>query len=66
MATGSVDTWGEIRRLRIEFAVDWRSGVGPEVRGKAIDLLLLVANRRQVVDQLDGPGVGTLDLYTIV
>jgi hypothetical protein len=42
--------------------VDWRSGVGPEVRGRAIDLLLLVANRPQVVDQLDGPGVATLDL----
>jgi uncharacterized protein (TIGR03083 family) len=42
--------------------VDWRSGAGPEVRGRAIDLLLLVANRRQVVDQLDGPGVATLDL----
>jgi uncharacterized protein (TIGR03083 family) len=35
---------------------DWRSGSGPEVRGKAIDLLLLVANRRQVLDRLDGPG----------
>jgi uncharacterized protein (TIGR03083 family) len=42
--------------------VDWRSGVGPEVRGRAIDLLLLVANRREVVDQLEGPGVATLDL----
>jgi hypothetical protein len=35
----------------------WRSGNGPEVRGKAIDLLLLMANRRQVVDRLEGPGV---------
>jgi uncharacterized protein (TIGR03083 family) len=42
--------------------VDWRSGLGPEVRGRAIDLLLLVANRPQVVDQLDGPGLATLDL----
>jgi uncharacterized protein (TIGR03083 family) len=41
--------------------VQWHSGAGPEVRGRAIDLLLLVANRRQVVDQLDGPGVATLD-----
>jgi uncharacterized protein (TIGR03083 family) len=40
----------------------WRSGRGPEVRGKAIDLLLLVANRRQVVDRLDGPGVAQLSL----
>ena len=42
--------------------VDWHSGAGPEVRGRAVDLLLLVANRRQVVDLLDGPGVATLDL----
>jgi uncharacterized protein (TIGR03083 family) len=39
---------------------DWRSGGGSEVRGKAIDLLLLVANRRQVVECLDGPGIGKL------
>jgi hypothetical protein len=39
---------------------DWRRGTGPEVRGRAIDLLLLVANRRQVVDRLDGPGVAQL------
>ncbi|HET6916362.1 MAG TPA: maleylpyruvate isomerase family mycothiol-dependent enzyme [Acidimicrobiales bacterium] len=37
--------------------VEWRDGLGPEVRGKAIDLLLLVANRRQVIGCLDGPGV---------
>jgi uncharacterized protein (TIGR03083 family) len=36
---------------------DWRQGSGPEVRGKAIDLLLVVANRLQVIDRLDGPGV---------
>lgn len=42
--------------------VDWRSGVGPEVRGRAIDLLLLVANRRQVVGDLDGPGVANLHM----
>ena len=41
---------------------DWCMGAGPEVRGRAIDLLLLVANRRQVIDRLDGPGVGQLAL----
>ena len=41
---------------------DWRRGSGPEVRGKAIDLLLLVADRLQV-DCLDGPGVGQLDIW---
>ena len=39
---------------------NWRSGAGLEVRGKAIDLLLLMANRRQVVDRLEGPGVERL------
>lgn len=41
---------------------DWRRGRGPEVRGLAFDLLLLVANRRQVADRLDGPGVAQLSL----
>lgn len=40
----------------------WRSGSGPEVRGRAIDLLLLVANRRQVVDHLEGPGLRALTI----
>jgi uncharacterized protein (TIGR03083 family) len=40
---------------------DWRQGTGPEVRGRAIDLLLLVANRLQVIDRLDGPGVVQLE-----
>jgi uncharacterized protein (TIGR03083 family) len=43
---------------------DWRRGNGPEVRGKAIDLLLLIANRRQVVDRLGGPGVAHLAART--
>ena len=34
-----------------------RLGTGPEVRGRAIDLLLLLANRSQVLDALTGPGV---------
>lgn len=51
------------RRVRLEATdADWRRGTGPEVRGKAIDLLLLVANRRQVVDRLQGPGVAQLAL----
>lgn len=41
---------------------DWHMGTGPDVRGRAIDLLLLVANRRQVVDRLEGPGVAQLAL----
>ena len=32
-------------------------GSGPEVRGRALDLLLLLANRRQVLADLSGPGL---------
>jgi uncharacterized protein (TIGR03083 family) len=39
---------------------DWQTGSGPQVTGKAIDLLLLMANRLQVIDCLDGPGVAQL------
>jgi uncharacterized protein (TIGR03083 family) len=41
---------------------DWRYGSGPEVTGKAIDLLLLMANRRQVMPSLSGPGLKLLAL----
>ena len=39
---------------------DWRTGSGPEVRGQAIELLLLMANRRQIIARLEGPGVAAL------
>lgn len=49
------------RRVRLVATdLDWARGHGPEVRGRAFDLLLLLANRRQVVELLDGPGVATL------
>jgi uncharacterized protein (TIGR03083 family) len=38
----------------------WTKGSGPEVRGKAIDLVLLVSNRRQVLPCLEGPGLAGL------
>lgn len=47
------------RRL-VATDLDWARGDGPEVRGKAIDLVLLVANRRQVVPSLEGPGLAGL------
>jgi hypothetical protein len=47
------------RRL-VATDIDWAKGSGPEVRGKAIDLVLLVANRRQVLPCLEGPGVAGL------
>lgn len=37
--------------------LEWNRGSGPEVRGRAIDLMLLVANRRQVLAALEGPGL---------
>ena len=49
------------RRL-VATDLDWSMGNGPEIRGKAIDLLLLIANRRQVLPWLAGPGLD--GLYT--
>lgn len=46
------------RRLVAE-DVEWSRGRGPEVKGRAIDLLLFVANRRQVLGSISGPGVPT-------
>jgi uncharacterized protein (TIGR03083 family) len=39
---------------------DWAHGQGPEISGRAIDLLLLLANRRQVIPLLEGPGTAGL------
>ncbi|HVA05948.1 MAG TPA: maleylpyruvate isomerase family mycothiol-dependent enzyme [Acidimicrobiales bacterium] len=36
---------------------NWSHGNGDEVRGRAVDLLLLLANRRQVLPALSGAGV---------
>jgi uncharacterized protein (TIGR03083 family) len=47
-------------RCLVATDLDWTRGSGPEIRGKAIDLLLLVANRRQVLPDLDGPGLAGL------
>jgi uncharacterized protein (TIGR03083 family) len=47
-------------RTLVATDLEWTRGSGPEVRGRAIDLLLLVANRRQVLPQLDGPGLAGL------
>ena len=44
------------RRL-VATDMDWSRGDGPEVRGKVIDLVLLVANRRQVIPLLEGSGL---------
>jgi len=39
---------------------DWSRGSGTEIRGRTIDLVLLVANRRQVLPLLEGPGLEAL------
>jgi hypothetical protein len=39
---------------------DWAVGEGAEVNGRAVDLLLLLANRSQSIDCLAGPGVAAL------
>jgi uncharacterized protein (TIGR03083 family) len=44
------------RRL-VATDLDWSRGIGPEVTGRAMDLVLLVANRRQVLPCLEGPGL---------
>jgi uncharacterized protein (TIGR03083 family) len=42
------------RRL-VATDVDWMRGNGPEIRGRAVDLLLYLANRRQAASRLSGP-----------
>ena len=50
-----------IRGLRlIATDLDWASGDGPEVRGTGEALLMAMAGRHCVVDELSGPGVATL------
>jgi uncharacterized protein (TIGR03083 family) len=40
--------------------LDWSAGRGPEVRGPGEPLLMAIAGRRGVVDDLTGPGQATL------
>ena len=40
--------------------IDWQHGDGPEVSGTAEALLMAMAGRLQVVDELAGPGRDTL------
>ena len=50
-----------LRRVRLVATdLDWSRGNGPEVSGRAVDLLLLMANRRQVIATLGGPGLPVL------
>ena len=40
--------------------VDWSSGSGPEVHGPGEAVLLAIAGRDAAIDELDGPGLATL------
>ena len=40
--------------------LDWSAGSGPEVRGSGEAILLAIAGRNAVVEELSGPGVATL------
>ena len=40
--------------------LDWRTGDGPAVEGRAESLLMALAGRRGVTDELTGPGLPTL------
>jgi uncharacterized protein (TIGR03083 family) len=52
-------------RIRLTAAdADVSIGVGPEVSGSTLSLLLAVAGRRAALDDLDGPGVATLAAAT--
>jgi uncharacterized protein (TIGR03083 family) len=53
--------WRRIRGLRLKATdVDWTHGSGPEVIGSGEALLMAMAGRPAVVDELDGPGQATL------
>jgi hypothetical protein len=61
--------WGRIafrsqgyRKVRL-VATDgqWTAGSGSEVRGSTVDLMLLMANRRQIIERLSGPGLSRLE-----
>jgi uncharacterized protein (TIGR03083 family) len=50
-----------VARIRLTAAdADVSIGVGPEVSGSTLSLLLAVAGRRAALDDLHGPGVATL------
>ncbi|PTR32292.1 uncharacterized protein (TIGR03083 family) [Rhodococcus sp. OK519] len=55
---------GAIRRVRglrlVATDVDWASGTGPEIRGSGEALLMSMAGRPGVLDELEGSGLATL------
>ncbi len=55
---GAKETVARIRLTAVDAEVS--IGVGPEVRGPALSLLLAVCGRRAALDDLTGPGVAVL------
>lgn len=64
-ATTVLDVYWKLGRLAFHAAphrghrltatdCDWTKGKGPDIAGRAIDLLLFIANRRQVLPHLEG------------
>ncbi|WP_420751314.1 maleylpyruvate isomerase family mycothiol-dependent enzyme [Rhodococcus sp. O3] len=52
---------GRIHGLRLVATdVDWATGRGPEIHGPGEALLMAMAGRSGVTDELDGPGLATL------
>jgi uncharacterized protein (TIGR03083 family) len=49
---------GKVRLVATD--VSWSFGKGPEVTLRAIDLVMLMANRQQIVGKLSGPGVSAV------
>src|SRR5258706_3501673 len=50
-----------VEGLRFEATdVDWSTGVGPEVRGPCMSLILGMVGRTGALDDCEGPGVETL------
>ena len=57
LASPVIRGFWRVRGVRlIATDVDWSTGAGPEVRGRAEALLMTIAGRRGVVGELSGPG----------
>ncbi|TAN29678.1 MAG: maleylpyruvate isomerase family mycothiol-dependent enzyme [Actinomycetota bacterium] len=56
-----IGSFWRIRGLRLVATdLDWSTGIGSEVRGEAEALLMAIAGRRGVVEELTGPGQAKL------
>jgi hypothetical protein len=54
---------GKTRSAGLRFVatdLDWASGDGPEVRGPGMSLIMAMVGRREVLGDLEGPGLDTL------